>query len=1023
MLTALQKCRDGIFLLKKYLILIYLLIIPAILLANPFSTINSGPSTTILTSSANPSCFGTPVTLTATVTPATATGIVQFYDGAVLLGIGALSGGVATFNVSTLLAGSHSLTAVYTGDINNANSTSPIITQSIDAATPATPGAITGPANVCPSTSQAYSVTAVANATIYNWTLPAGWIINAGTGTNSITVTTSTSAGNVSVSAGNSCGTSAAQNKAITTNPPIPATPGAISGSATVCPGVTGLNYSIAAVPNATGYTWSVPAGWTITGGAGTISATYSTGAGAVSGNISVAATNGCGSSAASQTININPVNATDNSGYTDGTTKFSDGMTVATNTTPIRRGYLKFPLAALSVIPGGSTITSVLKITNNGSGATTGNFVNGLGTNDPVTTPAATLFSAAATGANYFTGNWNAAGQLSLTLLNQANLDIAASISSPGYIGMALMRPASGFGVGIFWGYSSGVNVPVLAVTYASLRQLFVTVSPPIPVAPGAITGPGSVCPNSIGNVYSIASVTNATTYTWSVPAGWSITSGQGTTSITATAGIAGGNISVTAGNSCGNSASGTPLAVTIGVLPTVSATPLSQEICSGTIATITVTNPNAVAGTTYNWVRDNILLTGLGFLGSTSGSISGSLTSLSTTQQTTTFTIYAQSGIGCPSASPAVVTVSVNPNPIADAGIDQSGCAATSVTIGGSPTASGGTPGYTYLWTAGVSNTAIANPTAVPGTYTITVTDSKGCMGSDAVTISTSTGTKTWTGLGSTTPGGPDNNFNNPLNWNPAGVPGACNDVVINCDIFNIFNALSGTLVISLNASTTIKSLSIDIGGTVAISSGASFKLFTSSNTLNILNATTLNTHTSSFFAPPVGSYISVGPGGVITYGGALTTLTSNNCLNYPFYSSVNSTGKIYIYGNAALAGIGNDPSNKPDQIIFNGAGTQTITHSSGSQPIYLAANRTNVGETNSPTVVLAGAGSGGFVNLGDLYINNASTLDIGTTQSMNRNASGGTINMAAGTFMKLGRNAGGVGTSNFSFEFQYV
>ena len=76
-----------------------------------------------------------------------------------------------------------------------------------------------------------------------------------------------------------------------------PATPGAISGSTSVCSNTSGLTYSISAVSGATSYTWTKPAGWTGTS-TGT-SITLSAGAGAVSGNITVAA-NGCGTSAPS---------------------------------------------------------------------------------------------------------------------------------------------------------------------------------------------------------------------------------------------------------------------------------------------------------------------------------------------------------------------------------------------------------------------------------------------------------------------------------------------------------------------------------------------------------------------------------------------------------------------------------------------------------------------------------------------------------------------------------------------------
>jgi hypothetical protein len=37
-----------------------------------------------------------------------------------------------------------------------------------------------------------------------------------------------------------------------------------------VCPGTTGLTYTVPLVATATSYNWAVPTGWVITGGAGT---------------------------------------------------------------------------------------------------------------------------------------------------------------------------------------------------------------------------------------------------------------------------------------------------------------------------------------------------------------------------------------------------------------------------------------------------------------------------------------------------------------------------------------------------------------------------------------------------------------------------------------------------------------------------------------------------------------------------------------------------------------------------------
>ncbi len=59
------------------------------------------------------------------------TGTVTFQDGAATLGTGTLSGGNATLTTSGLGAGVHSITAIYGGDANFANSTSPALTQTV----------------------------------------------------------------------------------------------------------------------------------------------------------------------------------------------------------------------------------------------------------------------------------------------------------------------------------------------------------------------------------------------------------------------------------------------------------------------------------------------------------------------------------------------------------------------------------------------------------------------------------------------------------------------------------------------------------------------------------------------------------------------------------------------------------------------------------------------------------------------------------------------------------------------------
>jgi hypothetical protein len=134
--------------------------------------------------------------------------------------------------------------------------------------TPVAPGAITGAASVCPNqTGVVYSVPPVTNAISYNWTVPTGAAITAGTGTTSITVSYSASAtsGNVTVAGANSCATGPTATMPVTVNAsPVPA----ITGTATLCEGSGSYTYTTET--GMTNYTWTVSSGGTIVSGGGT---------------------------------------------------------------------------------------------------------------------------------------------------------------------------------------------------------------------------------------------------------------------------------------------------------------------------------------------------------------------------------------------------------------------------------------------------------------------------------------------------------------------------------------------------------------------------------------------------------------------------------------------------------------------------------------------------------------------------------------------------------------------------------
>jgi PKD repeat protein len=106
-------------------------------------------------------------------------------------------------------------------------------------------------------------------------------------------------------------------------------------------------------------------------------------------------------------------------------------------------------------------------------------------------------------------------------------------------------------------------------------------------------------------------------------------------------------------------------------------------------------------------------------------------------TVSQSGNFYVAITDNFSCPATSQSI-SITVNALPYADAGIDQSVCNGSSVSIG-SPQ----TPGYTYTWSPSttLNNSQMAMPFATPTaqtTYELTVTNSFGCTATDQTSIS---------------------------------------------------------------------------------------------------------------------------------------------------------------------------------------------------------------------------------------------------------------------------------------------
>ncbi|MBC5993839.1 ice-binding family protein [Pontibacter cellulosilyticus] len=250
---------------------------------------------------------------------------------------------------------------------------------------PATPDAISGPSAICGNTGDlTYSVTPVDGATGYTWKLPAGWVIESGQGTATIKVKSGTSTGDITVTANNDCGSSAAAvyKPSINNTPPAPLT---INGSHGSCPG-TVLTYNVAGVTGATGYTWTVPAGWTIKNGQG--SSTIEVEVGQNAGQVTVAGTNECGAGATAK-LDVAPAPVPPAPGTIEGP-----------NATCANTENLTYSIAVLTggdkyewTVPQGWTIVSgqgTLSITVKAGAA--GGKVGVTATNDCGTSKASTL-------------------------------------------------------------------------------------------------------------------------------------------------------------------------------------------------------------------------------------------------------------------------------------------------------------------------------------------------------------------------------------------------------------------------------------------------------------------------------------------------------------------------------------------------------------------------------------------------------------------------------------------------------
>jgi len=331
-----------------------------------------------------------------------------------------------------------------------------------------------------------------------------------------------------------------------------PSTPGAISGNITIC-SASNNTYSVATVAGATSYTWALPGGWTGTSTTNIITTTAS----ATSGNISVTASNACGSSPAQTlSVTVNTIPATP--GAISGSISLCSGAGATNYSVATVAGATSYSWNLAGGWSGTST-TNIISATPGSSGTFTVSAINSCG--------------------------MSSAQTLSVTVNALPFVSVnSGTICS----GNSFTMVASGANT---YTYSSGPVVsPIITSSYSvtgtstagcvssntAISNVTVNATPTISV------NSGSICS---GQSFTMVP-SGANTYTYQ--GGSAMVSPTTTTSYTV------------AGTSTAGCVSTSPATsnLTVSPLPTISATTNNTLLCVGQSATLTASGAN-----TYTW------------------------------------------------------------------------------------------------------------------------------------------------------------------------------------------------------------------------------------------------------------------------------------------------------------------------------------------------------------------------------------------------------------------------------------
>lgn len=555
--------------------------------------VNDVPQTVTASANPNPACAGNTISLSSSATNATS------WSWSGPNNFASTQQNPSISNAQSNATGTYTLTATNTCGDNMA--TVNIVVNEAPTAVAAT----ANPNPVCEGT--ALNLSGSANgATSYAWSGPNSFTSSQLNET--INNFLSGNAGTYTLSATNSCGTTTGTVAVTLATSPIAVT--ANANLTNICSNSL-LNLSGSAT-GATAYGWIGPNGFTSTQQNPSISNISL----ADSGTYTFTATNTCGSTTANVTVDVDTtienvqINATPDDTICSGGTinLFANGTNVNTWSWTGPNNF-----TSNQQNPTIGTATSV----------NTGNYIvtaqNACGSisdtlfvlvNTVPVTPG--TINGLATTCGSDTTTYTVTGIINATSYNW-------TISGGGNILTGQGTPS----IELLWGGAAGTyTISVTAGNNcgnSTAATITVEVLPPAPIMNAVIVGDTGVCPGT--EAYNITAITNATGYVWSVNGGGTIASGQGSNAVVVNWNSPGTHtVSVTATNSCGNSAA-TTLEVNVHPAPSPATVSLSGDtICEGNSTTITATNSTG-GNVNYNFYDAS---TGGDLLGSSPLSVS---------------------------------------------------------------------------------------------------------------------------------------------------------------------------------------------------------------------------------------------------------------------------------------------------------------------------------------------------------------------------------------------------------------